>query len=158
MRGNVARAFATAVLVLVGLGSGANALWMLMAPEIWFDHLPAALPEFGPYNVHFVRDVGVAYLAVSIGLFWGACNDAARGPMTVLASVFFAGHALVHVFDTASGHVGDHHWLLDLPTTYLPVALLIAAIRLSAAGSSRTAARRQVISPRTASTPKEKSA
>jgi len=36
----------------------------------------------------------------------------------------------VHVFDTATGHVGPHHWLLDLPTTYLPV-VLPAGVRIS---------------------------
>lgn len=37
----------------------------------------------------------------------------------------------VHVFDTATGHVGHHHWLLDLPTTYLPVVLLAGVIWIS---------------------------
>lgn len=164
MRSNKGKSLGPALLYVVGLGSTANALWMLVAPEIWFNHLPAAVPDFGPYNVHFVRDVGIAYLTVGIGLLWGASNHAARFPVTVLAAVFFTGHAAVHLFDTARGHVGHHHWLLDLPTTYLPALLLIAVIGLirgqtrSAAGSSRTAASRQVISPRTASTPKENSA
>lgn len=164
MHKNKRTSFATALLVVVGLGSGANALWMLMAPEIWFNYLPAAVPDFGPYNVHFVRDVGTAYLAVGVGLLWGASSHAVRLPITVIAAVFFAGHAAVHIFDTTRGLVGQHHWLLDLPTTYLPVLLLIVAIWLSrgqirsAHGSSSTAANRQVISPRTASKPKEKSA
>lgn len=155
---------AMALLVLVGLGSSANAAWMLLSPDTWFHRLPAAVADFGPYNVHFVRDVGIAYLSVGVGLLWSAARPAARVPVAVIAILFFTGHAAIHVFDTARGHVGPHHWLTDLPTTYLPALLLMAAIRLSrgatrsAAGNSSTAASRQVISPRTASTPKEKSA
>lgn len=157
-------AFTALLLMAAGLGSGANALWMLSAPELWFEHLPAAVPDFGPYNVHFVRDVGIAYLSIAVGLVWGASSPAARLPTAVLAAVFFTGHAAVHAFDTARGHVQPWHWLIDLPGTYLPALVSLAAIWLSrgearkAAGSSRTAASRQVISPRTASTPKEKSA
>jgi hypothetical protein len=155
---------ATGLIVAVGLGSAANALWMLGAPQLWFEHLPAAVTDFGPYNVHFIRDVGIAYLSIAVALLWGAWNSAARPPMTLLGAVFFGGHAAIHIFDTARGHVGQWHWLLDLPTTYLPVLALIAAILLSrgdtckAAGSNSTATSRQVISPSTASKPKEKSA
>ena len=62
---------ATLLLVLIGFGSSANAAWMLLSPDSWFHRLPAAVADFGPYNVHFVRDVGIAYLSVGVGLLWG---------------------------------------------------------------------------------------
>ena len=123
-----AKSLGTVILFLVGLSSAANALWMLVGPEHWYGHVPAAIPDFGPYNVHFVRDAGIAYLTVSIGLLWSASREAVRLPMTILATMFFGGHALVHLFDTATGHVGKHHWMLDFPTTYLPMFLLIGVI------------------------------
>ncbi len=131
-----AKSFGTAVLLLVGLSSGANAIWMLVVPQHWYGHVPAAVPDFGPYNVHFVRDVGIAYLIVGIGLLWSASNETVRLPITILATIFFGGHALVHLFDTARGHVGKLHWLLDFPTTYLPLFLLIGVIWASR-GSAR---------------------
>ncbi len=32
----------------IGLGNLANGFWMLLAPENWFQNLPAAVPDTGP--------------------------------------------------------------------------------------------------------------
>ena len=49
--------------LLIGVGSVLNALWMLIAPEGWYQDLPADVPDFGPFNVHFVRAAEVAEMA-----------------------------------------------------------------------------------------------
>lgn len=124
------------VLGLIAVLSGANALWMLAAPEHWYHYVPAAVPDFGPYNVHFVRDLGCAYLTVAGALLAALRRPAWRLPLVATALAFFGLHALIHVFDTGRGHVEAHHWLLDLPTTYLPVALLLAVLRVDLRGRS----------------------
>lgn len=90
---------------LIGLGSTLNGLWMLIAPELWFHKIPADVHHFGPYNVHFVRDVGCAYLTVGLGLVLAAWRPRMRAAMALLAALFYGLHALVHVYDTARGHV-----------------------------------------------------
>ena len=38
----------------------ANGLWMLAAPLNWFTTVPGVV-DSGPFNDHFVRDVGIVY-------------------------------------------------------------------------------------------------
>jgi hypothetical protein len=126
----------TALLGLLAAGSLANAVWMLAAPLGWYEGIPAAVPDFGPFNVHFVRDVGCAFLTAGVALAWAVFRPALRLPLAGTAALFYGAHALVHVYDTAGGHVGAHHWALDLPAVYLP-ALLLAGITLFAWRRSR---------------------
>src|SRR5262249_37096449 len=118
--------------VLVGaiaVVSLANAAWMLAAPLPWYETMPG-VSDFGPYNAHFVRDIGCIYLTVGLGLLWALFTTRNRWPLLVLVTVFYGAHALLHICDTARGHVSAHHWWLDFPSIYLPV-LLLAMILLS---------------------------
>ncbi len=49
--------FWTLVLSLFGLGNLANGAWMLLDPPHWYATLPAGVPDFGPLNEHFIRDI-----------------------------------------------------------------------------------------------------
>jgi hypothetical protein len=115
------------VLLILGLGHLANGVWMLASPGSWYEDLPAGVPDYGPLNVHFVRDIGCAFAAVGVALVWSALRTAHRLPLVAMATLFVGAHAVLHVHDTARGLVDAHHWLLDLPTVYLPTALLAAA-------------------------------
>ena len=57
----------TVILALAGLGNLANGLWMLADPVGWYREIPAAVPDFGPLNEHFVRDIGSAFAAQGVG-------------------------------------------------------------------------------------------
>ncbi len=115
------------VLVVLGVGNLANALWMLASPGGWFAGLPAAVPDFGPLNEHFVRDIGSAFLTQGAALVWAAFVPRWRVPLLAPVALFFGLHALAHVFDTTRGLVGSEHWAIDLPAVYLP-ALVMAAL------------------------------
>ena len=119
----------TWLLIALAGGTIANALWMLAAPFHWYQYLPAGVPDFGGYNRHFVRDLGCAFLTVGVALVEAARSPARRRLLAAFALLFFGAHALVHVFDTLSGHVAMHHFATDLPLTYLPVAILAAVIK-----------------------------
>ena len=68
------------LLLVFGLGAVANALWMLADPLRWYHDLPAGVPDTGPFNPHFVRDIGCAFLAVGVGQVWAAFRPAWRAP------------------------------------------------------------------------------
>jgi hypothetical protein len=117
--------FWTWVFLVSGLGNLANGAWMLTAPAHWYATLPASVPDFGPLNEHFVRDIGSAFTMLGIALVWGAFRASVRVPVLVCVTLFNALHAFVHVFDTERGLVGPEHWAIDFPAVYLPTAVLI---------------------------------
>jgi hypothetical protein len=98
---------------------------MLAGPMHWYEELPAAVPDTGPFNPHFVRDIGCAFLTVGVALAWAAVAPRLRFALSAVAALFYAAHALLHVYDTAVGNLPHSHWWLDLPGVYLPAALLV---------------------------------
>jgi hypothetical protein len=110
---------------VVGLGLLANGLTMLMVPEAWYALVPG-VPQTGPFNPHFVRDIGAAYLVAGGALVAFAISRAAR-PAALAGGAFLAIHALIHLWDAAAASGGEHaHQLLvDLPTIFLPAVLAI---------------------------------
>ncbi len=98
---------------------------MLAGPAGWWVGIPAAVPDFGPFNEHFVRDIGCAFLTVGVALAWAARRPAVRFPLLTVAALFLGAHALLHVFDTGRGAVEPAHWWIDFPGVYLPAALAI---------------------------------
>jgi len=126
------------VLLVIGVGSTANALWMLAGPMHWYTDLPAAVPDTGPFNPHFVRDIGCAFLAVGIALVWAARVPRWRPPLVIVSALFLVCHGILHAYDTLRGALGHDHWWLDLPGVYLPAAvLLVAAGRFGGKASNR---------------------
>jgi len=115
------------VFGIAALGNVANGAWMLADPPGWYRGLPAAVPDTGPLNEHFVRDIGAAFTVMALALGWAAVRPALRVPMLVLVAAFYGLHALVHVLDTVRGLLPPSHWLIDFPGVYLP-ALLLAAL------------------------------
>jgi hypothetical protein len=115
------------IFLVSGVGALANATWMLVGPMHWYTDLPAAVPDTGPFNPHFVRDIGCAFLTVGAALVWAAFNAALRRPLVSVSALFLGAHALLHIYDTALGNLPHSHWWLDLPGVYLPALLLAAA-------------------------------
>lgn len=101
-----------------------NGLMMLIDGANWYALVPG-VPETGPYNPHFVLDIGVAFLAAGLALaaaawrprYWAA-GAAGAG--------FLAGHGLIHLIEILEGH--DHHALFDFALVVLPAALAVYAI------------------------------
>ena len=111
------------LFAMLGLVSIANALWMLVGPMHWYTDLPTTAPHTGPFNPHFVRDIGCAFLTVGIALVWAARARRFRVPLVTTAALFLGFHALLHVWDTSTGALDLHHVWLDLPGVYLPAVL-----------------------------------
>ncbi len=113
------------IFLILGIGMLANALWMLVGPMHWYTDLPAAVPDTGPFNAHFVRDIGCAFLTVGVALVWAAYDARYRVPLAVVSAIFLTAHAILHVYDTLRDALPHTHWWLDLPGVYVPAILLI---------------------------------
>ena len=109
---------------ILGILNLANGLWMLLAPESWYQHLPAAVPDTGPLNVHFVRDIGAAFSTIGVAFCVSAPHAARRRGVLLAATLFFVLHAVVHVADMLSGRLHHGHWLIDFPGVFLPAIVL----------------------------------
>jgi hypothetical protein len=84
------------------------------------------VPDFGPLNEHFVRDIGCIYLLMGIGLAIAALRPRWRVAACAAVAGFHVLHALVHVVDTMRGLVGAEHWLIDLPGVYAAALIMVA--------------------------------
>jgi hypothetical protein len=107
---------------VVSLGNGA---WMLLFPLSWYTNFPADIPHTGPFNPHFVRDLGVAFLVVALAFGWSALHLDRSRPVHLALTVFLTGHALIHVADIVMGHLPPSHWLIDLPGVFLPALVMV---------------------------------
>jgi hypothetical protein len=126
--------------VVAGLLSLLNGIWMLLFPLSWYTDFPADVPHTGPFNPHFVRDLGVAFLVVALAFGWSARNLSRSYPIHVGLTLFLTGHALIHLLDIATGHLPASHWLIDLPGVFLPalimIVLTIPSVRLRLGGAA----------------------
>ncbi|MEP0070344.1 hypothetical protein [Pyruvatibacter sp.] len=66
-------------------------IWFL--PQMFYDNTPG-VAMMGPFSLHFMRDVSLAYLAGGLILFWGALRHDQR--LALAGGLWFAFHALYH--------------------------------------------------------------
>lgn len=111
--------------LLAGL-LGGNAVFMLARPLTWYDIIDG-VPLTGPFNPHFVRDIGMAYAVVTLGLVWFAWRPRQGWPALVCAAAFLSLHAAIHVGDAGCGGDPLRDVIRDFPGVHLP-ALLTAWI------------------------------
>ena len=71
----------------------------LASPQSWYRLLPAAVPDFGPLNEHFVRDIGCLFCVMGAGLVWAAAARRVRVAGIGFALAFNGLHAMLHVYD-----------------------------------------------------------
>ena len=113
-------------LAIFGVANLGNAAWMLADPAGWYAGLPAAVPDTGPLNTHFVRDIGSAFAVMGAALLLAAVRPALRAPMIAAVALFYVLHALVHVTDTIAGRLPASHWAIDAPGVYVPAVIMVA--------------------------------
>lgn len=103
---------------------GANALWMLASPLHWYAHIPG-VTETGPANIHFIRDIGCAYLVAALALLWFVFAPKRSWPAVLAGGAFLLFHSFIHVWDTMAGREHSHRLLFEIPTVILPALLTL---------------------------------
>jgi AhpD family alkylhydroperoxidase len=91
---NPPRALWALITALLALALFMNGVAMMGAPLSWYGFVPGVAAK-GPFNEHFVSDIGVAYVAaaVSLALAVGRLERMAAAP----AASFLCLHALIHL-------------------------------------------------------------
>lgn len=120
---------------LLGLGAIANGIYMLVAPADWYFAVPGVTTT-GPFNQHFIRDIGMTYGFVGGALVMGARTPALRLVLWAAASAWLSAHALFHVWEVAVGICGPSQLVTDFPAVFTP-ALITVAMTVWAAAARR---------------------
>jgi len=107
---------------VMGAALTLNGLAMLGAPTWWFGVVPG-VASTGAFNPHFVRDIGAAYLVVSLGLVWFAVRPRAGWAALVASATFLGLHALIHL--------RGRDLMRDAPSVLAPALLAIVIAVLS---------------------------
>lgn len=81
---------------------------MLAAPEWWYGATPG-VSGTGPYNPHFVIDIGIAFTVSGFMIGWGAAGAGWR--LVLAGAAFPLGHALFHVVEFIGGHSHGPLWV-----------------------------------------------
>ncbi len=113
------------VASLLGIGAVANGIFMLISPANWYFAVPGVTTT-GPFNQHFVRDIGVIFMGIGAAFLLGAARPVYRTIAWGAAAVWLSGHALFHFWEVAVGICGASALLRDLPAVTLPALLAVA--------------------------------
>lgn len=120
---------------LLGLGAVANGIFMLVSPAGWYFAVPGVTTT-GPFNQHFIRDIGIVFLFLGAAFLIGAARPQFRVVLWGAATLWLACHALFHFWEVAVGICGASALARDFPAVTLP-ALLGAALTFWAMADAR---------------------
>lgn len=126
--------------ILSGLGAIANGAFMLFDPVNWYFAIPG-VTSTGPFNQHFIRDIGFTFVLVGAAYLVGAAKPASRTLLWGGAATWLAGHALFHAWEVAAGLCEASALLRDFPAVTLPaiLALLFTAWSVAHDRANRSA-------------------
>ena len=110
--------------IVLGVAAGVNGLYMLYAPESWYFAVPGVTTT-GPFNQHFIRDIGLIFLFLGTAFLVGAARPQYRIVLWATATLWLWGHALFHFWEVA-----------DFPAVTLP-AILGTILTLWAVSNAR---------------------
>lgn len=123
-----------AVLGVLALANGA---FMLVSPVNWYFAVPGVTTT-GPFNQHFIRDIGIIFLFLGVAFLIGAASRQYRVVLWGGATLWLGCHALFHFWEVAVGICGSSALVRDFPAVTLPV-ILGAALTWWAIRDRRTA-------------------
>lgn len=112
------------ISALLAVVLGGNGLVMLFAGLWWYGAVPGVTAS-GPFNPHFVRDIGAAYLVVGASLAAFAWRPRAAWPALAAAAGFLTLHMAVHIFDAACGTRPLQDVARDFGAVYLPALVTL---------------------------------
>jgi hypothetical protein len=112
------------VAYILGLGLAANGLAMLAVPMNWYATVPGVV-DTGPFNPHFVSDIGAAYVVAGAALVWFAKRPTTARSAAQAGASFLLLHAGVHLWDGVTGREHARQLLVDIPTVFLPPVLAL---------------------------------
>ena len=103
---------------------GAIGTLILVAPNVFYQRVPGVVAS-GPYNAHFLRDVGLVFATLSVAMVVALRDRRAARTATLLSAVWLCGHALLHLVAAVAAHFPASA-LAEAPGVYGPALVAIA--------------------------------
>lgn len=119
----------TGIALSLGLIALGNGVFMTVAPEPWYWLVPG-VPDRGPFNQHFIRDIGMNYMLIGAAFIYGAVYVKHRWLLWLLPTAWLVCHAIFHVWEVIVGICEPQALIVDFGGVTLPALLglwLIAA-------------------------------
>src|SRR5438445_5799887 len=116
------RTLCISVALALGVASEANGLFMLGSPERWYFSVPGVTTT-GPFNQHFIRDIGLIFLFVGTAFLLGAARPQYRVILWAAATLWLGAHALFHFWEVAVGICPPSVIVRDFPAVTLPAVI-----------------------------------
>ena len=121
--------------IVLGVAAEVNGLYMLYSPEAWYFAVPGVTTT-GPFNQHFIRDIGLIFLFLGTAFLVGAARPQYRIVLWAAPTLWLWGHALFHFWEVAVGICGPSAIARDFPAVTLP-AILGTILTLWAVANAR---------------------
>jgi hypothetical protein len=124
------------IATLLGIAMLGNGVFMTAAPESWYWLVPG-VPDRGPFNQHFIRDVGFIYVLIGAAFSYGAFYAQHRLLLWLMPTAWLTAHAAFHIWEVIVGICGPEALIVDFAGVTLPALLGMGLIY----GNSSTRAR-----------------
>jgi len=124
----VNRATSMVVYIMValnGLFLFGNGLFMLVIPSAWYYFIPG-VTHTGPFNQHFIRDIGLIQMCLGAAFGIGMIRSAGRLELWAAATSWLIAHAGLHLWEVAVGICSPSTIARDFPAVTLPALIGIA--------------------------------
>ncbi len=118
------------VQILIGLPAVFSIVFgthMLLEPNGWYEYLET-VKATGPANAHFIRDIGIAYIASGMILCFAALHPGLRWSAGILGNLWLTLHGGLHIYEVHAG-IGSHSiFLRDAPGVLGPPAMVFLGL------------------------------
>lgn len=122
------RATSMVVFIMValdGLFLFGNGLFMLVVPSTWYHFVPG-VTHTGPFNQHFIRDIGLIQMFLGAAFAIGMSRPAGRLELWAAATSWLIAHAVLHLWEVTVGIESPSVIARDFPAVTLPALIGIA--------------------------------
>ncbi|MFJ7793969.1 hypothetical protein [Pseudomonas sp. NPDC096950] len=110
--------------IVLGVAMAANGVFMLINPALWYSAVPG-VERTGLFNQHFIRDIGLLYMAIGAAFAGGSLSPTHRVLLWASAATWLTAHALFHFWEVAAGICGPEALRVDFAAVTLPAIFAI---------------------------------
>ncbi|MCW6530777.1 hypothetical protein [Sphingomonas lycopersici] len=125
--------FNKGMMALLGVAMGVNGIVMLYDPQFWYYAVPT-VPATGPFNQHFIRDIGIIYVMIGAGYVTGIFFPAQRIWLWAAATAWLSLHGFFHLWEIGVGICGADTILKNGHAVYLPAIIGFLGIVIDVLG------------------------